>query len=126
MSRLTVLLADLLRDADPKPPAAAPSPALKRAVEAIVAAYAQGRIEAAEQVFAVNFLLDTPARYRNAELAALKQKLGEGRLEAIEPDHALAGHFTLACAHGRLKGTIILAPEAEAAIQKLTLAVEGG
>jgi hypothetical protein len=54
----------------------------------------------------------------------LKQRLGEGRLEAIEPMHALAGRFRLVCARGRLAGTIVLAPEAEPAIQKLTLAVD--
>jgi serine-type D-Ala-D-Ala carboxypeptidase/endopeptidase len=124
MSRLTVQLADRLHDADPKPPAVAPSPALKRAVEAVVAAYAAGRIETASDVFAVNFLLDTPVRHRNSELAALKERLGEGRLETIEPVHALAGRFALACARGRLKGTVILSPDAQPGIQKLTLAIE--
>jgi D-alanyl-D-alanine-carboxypeptidase/D-alanyl-D-alanine-endopeptidase len=65
-----------------------------------------------------------PARLRNSELASLKEALGEGRLEAIEPTHALAGRFTLACAQGRLRGTITLSPEAEPGIQKLTLAAE--
>lgn len=124
MSRLTVRLADMLHDADPKRPIASPSAALKRAVEAIVAAYSEGRIEVAEPVFAVNFLLDMPARFRNAELAALKQSLGAGRLETIEPVHALAGRFTLACAQGRLRGTITLSPDAAPGIQKLVLVAE--
>jgi D-alanyl-D-alanine-carboxypeptidase/D-alanyl-D-alanine-endopeptidase len=124
MSRLTVRLADMLHDADPKRPAVPPSAALTRAVEAIVAAYSEGRIEAAGPRFAVNFLLDMPARLRNAELAALKQSLGAGRLETIEPVHALAGRFTLACAQGRLRGTITLSPDAESGIQKLVLVAE--
>ncbi len=121
MSRLTVQLIDLLHDAAPKPSAAVSSPALKRAVEAVVAAYGQGRIAAAGHVFAVNFLLDTPARYRDAELSALKRRLGGARLTAIEPTHALAGRFTLACERGELTGTIVLSPDAEPGIQKLTL-----
>lgn len=124
MSKLTPLLAALLHDAAPKPAAAAPSPALKRAVDAVVKAYASGRIEDAADACAVNLLLDTPPRYRNAELAELKQKLGPGTLEAIGPAHALAGTATLACARGRLKATIVLAPEAEPGIQKLVFSVE--
>jgi hypothetical protein len=90
----------------------------------VVAAYVAGDIAAAQHALAVNFLLDMPARLRNAELASLKEKLGEGRLEKIEPVHALAGSFMLACDRGRLKGTIVLSPDAEPGIQKLTFAVE--
>ena len=122
MSRLTLQVAEMLHAASPSVPAAPPSPALARAVDAIVAAYASGRIEAPGRPFAVNFLLDTPAPLRDAELGALKQRLGEGRLERIEPIHALAGRFVLACAHGRLWGTVTLCPEADSGIQKLVLA----
>lgn len=126
MSRLTVRLAELFQAAQPKPAPAPPSPWLKRAVEAVVAAYATGRIETAEAALAENLLLDLPAPLRNAELAKLRQQLGEGRLEAIQPAHALSGQFTMACERGRLRGSIILSPEAEPAIQKLTLAAETG
>ncbi|HTR85998.1 MAG TPA: serine hydrolase domain-containing protein [Reyranella sp.] len=124
MSRLTVHLADMLYDADPRPPVAAPSPALKRAVEAVVTAYRLGHIEAVTDALAVNFLLDTPARYRDAELATLKNRLGEGELASIEPIHALAGHFALACAKGRLKGKVVLSPDPKSGIQALTLSVD--
>lgn len=124
MSKLTPRLATILHDAAPKPAPAPPSPALKRAAEAVVRAYASGRIEDAADCCAVNLLLDTPPSLRNAELAALKERLGEGRLEAVEPDHALAGRFVLACARGRLEGHVILSPEAEPGIQKLTFSVE--
>ena len=124
MSRLTVRLAELFLAARPKRALTAPSPWLKRAIEAVVAAYAAGRIEAAEAVFAENLLLDMPAPRRNAELARLKQQLGEGRLESIEPTHALSGRFVMACERGRLRGTIILSPEAEPSIQKLTFNAE--
>jgi CubicO group peptidase (beta-lactamase class C family) len=124
MSRLTVHIAEMYLAAQPKRAPASPSPWLKRAVEAIVAAYAAGRIETAEAMFAENLLLDRPARLRNAELALLKQQLGEGRLEAIEPTHALAGRFVIACERGSLSGTITLSPEAEPGIQKLTFGAE--
>ncbi|MCF8534312.1 MAG: hypothetical protein K9G48_15000, partial [Reyranella sp.] len=123
MSRITLRVAELLHAAAPPPAAAPPSAMLARAVDAIVAAYASGRIEDAAPHFAVNFLLDMPAGLRNAELAALKHRLGEGRLEKIEPVHALGGRFTLACDRGRLSGTITLAPGAGSGIQKLVLAV---
>ena len=74
-------------------------------------------------MFAENLLLDMPARFRNAELVKLKQQLGEGRLESIEPTHALAGRFVMDCEKGQLHGTIILSPDAEPCIQKLTFAV---
>ena len=122
MSRITLRVAELLQVAPPAP--AKPSPFLRRAVDAVVAAYGSGRIEEASGVFAVNLLLDTPARLRDTELAALKQQLGRGTLEKIEPAHALAGSFTLACERGRLRGAIILSPEAEPGIQKLAWAVE--
>lgn len=125
MSRLTLDVAERLHAAAPPPALADPSPALLRAVKAVVAAYASGRIEGGDRPFAVNFLLDTPAPLRDAELVSLKQRLGEGRLERIEPIHALAGRFVLACANGRLNGTITLSPEADTGIQKLVLSPAG-
>ena len=125
MSRLTLDVAERLHAAAPPPALAEPSPALVRAVQAIVAAYASGRIEGGDRPFAVNFLLDTPAPLRDAELASLKQRLGEGSLERIEPIHALAGRLVLACAKGRLNGSITLSPEADSGIQKLVLSVAG-
>ena len=119
MSRLTLDVAERLHAASPPLPLPLPSPALARAIEAIVAAYASGRIEGGDRPFAVNFLLDMPAPLRNAELVSLKQRLGEGHLERIEPIHALAGRFVLACAKGQLNGTVTLAPEAGSCIQKL-------
>ena len=124
MSRITLRVAELLHEAAPSPEPAKPSAALSRAIDAVVAAYESGRIESAASLFAVNFLPDMPARLRDAELASLKQRLGEGRLDRIKPVHALGGCFTLACERGRLKGTIILSPDAEPGIQKLVFTVE--
>lgn len=119
MSRLTLDVAERLHAASPPPALAESSPALLRAVRVVMEAYASGRIEGGERPFAMNFLLDTPAPLRDAELASLKHRLGEGHLERIEPIHALAGRFVLACAKGQLNGTVTLAPEADSCIQNL-------
>ena len=120
MSRLTVRVAEMYRAVQPKPVPRAPSPWLKRAIDGVLAAYAAGSIAQAGTRFADNFLLDTPPRLRDAELARLKQRLGEAKLDGVEPTHALAGKFTFACERGRLSGTVILSPDAEPGIQKLT------
>ena len=109
MSKLTLQLAELLRP--PARPNPAPSPYMQRTVEAFVAAYAAGDIEVAKDALAVNFLLDTPPRFRNAEMRLLKAQLGEGKLELIEPTHALAGRFVMDCANGKLAATIVLSPD---------------
>jgi len=124
MSRLTWRLAELLHEAAPRAAPVPPSAVLARAIEGVVSAYAGGRIEAARVPFAVNFLLDMPAHLRDAELVSLKEQLGEGSLEKIEPLHALGGRFTLTCARGRLAGTITLSPDPEPGIQKLLLVAE--
>lgn len=125
MSKLTPKLAQILHEAAPKPPAVAPSPALQRAVDAVVTAYASGRIEDAVDACASNLSLDTPPPLRNAELIDLKKRLGEGTVVTIEPTHALAGRFTLACARGRLKVAVTLSPERQPGIQKLLFEVVG-
>jgi D-alanyl-D-alanine-carboxypeptidase/D-alanyl-D-alanine-endopeptidase len=109
----------------PKRPAVAPSPALERAIDAVVMAYASGCIEDVADACAPNLLLDTPPPLRNAELADLKRRLGEGTVEAIEQTHALAGTFTLSCARGRLKARVVLSPERRSGMQKLVFDVEG-
>jgi CubicO group peptidase (beta-lactamase class C family) len=124
MSKLTPRLAQILHGAAPQRPAAAPSAALRRAIDAVAVAYASSRIEDVADACALNLLLDTPPHLRNAELADLKRKLGDGAVETIEPTHALGGHFTLACARGRLKVTVLLSPDRQTGIQKLVFAVE--
>jgi len=124
MSTLTPHLATLLIAADPGARPVAPSPALRRAADAVARALATGRIEEIADACAVNLLLDTPPPQRNAELAALKRKFGEATLAAIEPTHALAGTAVLACANGRLRVQLLLAPDARNGIQKLVFIAE--
>ncbi|MGD9879807.1 MAG: serine hydrolase domain-containing protein [Reyranella sp.] len=125
MSMLTPRLAEIWHRAAPKPAPAAPSPALRRAIDAVLAAYGSGRIEDMAEACAVNLLLDTPAGLRNAELADLKKRLGKATAVAtIKPEHALAGEFVLACERGHLKVELVLSPEAQPRIQKLVFSVE--
>jgi CubicO group peptidase (beta-lactamase class C family) len=124
MSRISLAVAETVHALQPPRAPAAPSPWLKRAVDAVVAAYAAGQIEVAEKVFAENLLLDKPAPLRNVALAALRQQMGEGRLESVTPVHALRGSFVLACANGRVRGSITLSPDAEPGIQDLALSAE--
>ena len=70
-------------------------------VEAVVPAYAAGRIETAVIAVRREPAARQPAPLRNAELARLKQQLGRRHLDWIEPTHALAGRFVVACAKGR-------------------------
>jgi CubicO group peptidase (beta-lactamase class C family) len=124
MSRITLAVAETVHALQPTSAPATPSPWLKRAVEAVVQAYAAGRIEIAGPVFAENLLLDMPADLRNATLTALKQQMGEGRLESITPVHALKGNFVIACANGPVRGSITLSPDEAPGIQDLALSGE--
>lgn len=124
MSRITTRVAEAFHALQPARTPPTPSPWLKRAVDAVVAAYGTGRIETAETMLAGNLLLDMPANLRNAELTRLKQRLGDGKLDAIVPTHALSGRFLMTCVGGRLRGTVLLSPDTEPAIQKLTLTAE--
>jgi CubicO group peptidase (beta-lactamase class C family) len=96
------------------------SPALAEAVAAIVRCYDEGKVDSAAPLFAVNLLPDDPLEDRNAVLAKLKAKLGEGTLARIDPQHDLAGKFVLSCANGKLTGTITLTPGPRPGIQTLT------
>ncbi len=100
------------------------SPALTEAVDLAVRAYAAGRLDESEPLFAVNLLPDEPIADRNAVLAALKTRLGSGVLACIEPQHDLAGKFVLACANGTLTGTITLTPGPQPRIQTLSFEAE--
>jgi D-alanyl-D-alanine-carboxypeptidase/D-alanyl-D-alanine-endopeptidase len=124
MDRITLRMARLVHDALPARPGGEPSAAFRAAAEAIAHAYAAGAIEAAAPLLAANVLLDTWPAHRNAELAALRRRVGEGRLTSLEPADALSGDFVLTCAKGRVRGTLSLTPEPQPRIQALTLTPE--
>ncbi len=95
------------------------SPALQAAAEAVTRAWAAGRFDGAVDLFADNLLPDGPLAARNALLATLKARFGEGRLDRIEARHALAGRAHLACANGAVTCDIALIPGPDPKIQSL-------
>ena len=78
------------------------------------------RLYDAEPLFAVNLLPDEPIADRNATLAKLKVRLGDGVLARIDPQHDLAGKFVMTCEKGELTGTITLTPGPRPQIQTLS------
>ena len=89
------------------------------AVGKIVAA---GSITAAGDVLAMNMPMDRDAAHWASDLAALKADVGTCDTSApITPTAALSGRFTWTCEHGRVRGTLLLAPTREPRIQTLEL-----
>ena len=69
-------------------------------------------------LLAMNFLLDRSAESWARELGRLKRHAGPCDTAApITPTGALAGEFTWTCEHGRLKGSLLLAPTHPPTIQ---------
>jgi serine-type D-Ala-D-Ala carboxypeptidase/endopeptidase len=102
-----------------RPRPVAVSSALQAAAEAVAQAYAAGRLDGAQAHFAPNLLADLPLAARNTRLGEVRAKLGEGRLDRIEPRHALAGRLWLACKRGEAGCDLALTPGAEPKIQVL-------
>ncbi len=96
------------------------SPLLAQGYGAARAIYKAGDVLAAKDRLSMNFLMDRDAAHWSRDLAELKRGLGECDTDVpITPDGNMAGSFTWTCATGRLKGSLILAPTAGAAIQEL-------
>ena len=95
---------------------------LARAYAAVGRMYAGG-LTAAGDVFATNFLLDRSAGGWARELAKLRAQVGECETSApMVATGSLSGDFTWRCEHGRVKGSLLLAPTRPPGIQSLTLA----
>jgi serine-type D-Ala-D-Ala carboxypeptidase/endopeptidase len=93
---------------------------LARAYRAAAAIYAAGEITAGGDVLAMNFVLDRSADGWARDLEQLKAQVGE--CETTQPLTAsgeLTGDFTWRCTHGRVKGTLELAPTRPPRIQSL-------
>lgn len=94
------------------------SDALARAYRAAGAIYASGDVTSDAGLLATNFLLDRSAEGWARTLARLRQQAGTCDTAApITPTGALAGEFTWRCEHGRLKGSLLLAPTDPPTIQ---------
>jgi hypothetical protein len=90
-----------------------------RAVEAV---YRKGDIAAASDLLAVNLLMDRDAAGWARDLAKLKAQVGECvAIGPIRATSALTGEFCWTCAHGRIEGSLSLAPTREVRIQQIAL-----
>jgi serine-type D-Ala-D-Ala carboxypeptidase/endopeptidase len=96
---------------------------LASAYAAVAKMYAAGAATAAGDVLAMNFLLDRSAEGWASELASLQAQVGDCETQApLVATGALSGDFTWRCEHGRLQGSLLLAPTRPPRIQALALA----
>jgi hypothetical protein len=95
---------------------------LARVYSAAGAIYAAGDIMAGGDLLAMNFVLDRSVEGWARDLARLKAQVGECETsELLTASGALTGDFTWRCTHGRVKGTLELAPTRPPRIQSLEL-----
>jgi serine-type D-Ala-D-Ala carboxypeptidase/endopeptidase len=86
--------------------------------------YSQGSVAQVSDRLAMNFLMDRDADGWQRDLADLKKKVGDCETAApVKAASALAGEFTWRCTHGRVKGSVLLAPTKPPRIQALSLDV---
>jgi CubicO group peptidase (beta-lactamase class C family) len=98
------------------------SDALASAYEAVARMYVSGEVTSAGEMLAMNFLLDRSAEGWAGQLAHLKSEVGNCETsDAIVASGALSGDFTWRCEHGRLRGSLLLAPTNPPRIQSLNL-----
>jgi hypothetical protein len=95
---------------------------LGSAYRAVGTIYRQGDVEAAADQLAMNFLLDRDAAGWGRDLASLRKQVGDcDTAAAMTATSALSGEFTWRCAHGRVTGTLLLAPTRPPRIQSIKL-----
>lgn len=105
-----------------KEPPVAVSADLANAYHAAAAIYERGDVAAAENMLAMNFLMDRDANGWARDLAALKKQLGRcDTASALVARSAMSGAFNWQCASGKLSGRILLAPTQPPRIQSLDL-----
>ncbi len=79
-----------------------------------------GDVLAANKGLAMNFLMDRDAAHWKDELARLKAAVGTCAVaEPITAATAMGGKFTWACTHGRISGSVLLAPTSTPTLQEL-------
>jgi CubicO group peptidase (beta-lactamase class C family) len=95
---------------------------LSDAYRAAGSIYSTGEVRGSQQLLAMNFLLDRDADGWQRDLAHLKAQAGDCDTRSpVVAGNALAGEFIWQCQHGRVHGTLLLAPTVPRAIQKLQL-----
>jgi serine-type D-Ala-D-Ala carboxypeptidase/endopeptidase len=95
---------------------------LASAYRTVGAIYQQDDVTLSAERLAMNFLLDRDTAGWAEDLANLKKQVGDCDTAApMSASSALSGEFTWRCAHGRLTGSVTLAPTRPPRIQKLDL-----
>jgi CubicO group peptidase (beta-lactamase class C family) len=96
---------------------------LEAAYRGAGAMYEARSIAAARELLAMNFLLDRDEAAWSRKLEELEAEVGECDTSApLTATGALSGEFTWRCAHGRVEGSLTLAPTRPALIQEWLLA----
>ncbi len=73
----------------------------------------------------MNFLMDRDAAGWSQDLAKLQKSVGDcDTTPAITATGAMAGDFKWRCTHGRVTGSVLLAPTTPARIQQIKLEVQ--
>ena len=95
---------------------------LARAYRTAGEIYKAGDVMAGRDLLAMNFLLDRDADGWARDLARLKAQVGDCQTtELLTASGELTGDFTWRCKHGRVKGSLELAPTRPPRIQALEL-----
>ncbi len=95
---------------------------LASAYRAVGAIYQRGDVTVVSEKLAMNFLLDRDAAGWARDLAHFKKEVGDCDIAtAIVATSALSGEFTWRCTHGRLAGSVTLAPTKPPRIQEIVL-----
>ena len=98
---------------------------LARAYRAVGSIYNVGNVTNEKNQLAMNFLMDRDAAGWSRDLAALRKAVGDcDTSAAINATGALAGEFKWRCKHGRVSGSVLLAPTKPATIQQIKLEVQ--
>jgi CubicO group peptidase (beta-lactamase class C family) len=98
---------------------------LASAYRAVGAIYKAGNVNANVNDLAMNFLMDRDAAGWSRDLAKLKKAVGEcDTTTEIKATGAMAGDFKWRCTHGRVTGSVLLAPTTPARIQQIKLDIQ--
>ncbi|MFZ5706718.1 MAG: serine hydrolase domain-containing protein [Pseudomonadota bacterium] len=100
------------------------SAGLSEGYAAVARIWAAGDVLAARDRLAMNFLLDRDAAHWKADLVRLRTAVGACDTSTPPtPLTAMGARFQWTCEHGRIDGSILLAPTPRPSIQELKLAV---
>ena len=98
---------------------------LARAYRAMGSIYKSGNVAGEKNQLAMNFLMDRDAAGWSRDLAEVRKAVGDcDTSSAINATGALAGEFKWRCKHGRVSGSVLLAPTKPATIQQIKLDVQ--